>query len=63
LSLPGADSGPSQPQLLVAVLSEAPLQAFKVPGRADEVFVRALKEARDTGQALKVSARYLKPQR
>lgn len=62
LDLPRKDRGPGQPQLLFAVASQAPLESLK-PGRlgtAEEVFDRALKEARDTGQALNVRAKYFK---
>jgi eukaryotic-like serine/threonine-protein kinase len=62
LNLSGADPVPAQPQLLLALVSNAPLEALKAsrPGTAQEVFARALREARDTGQTLNVSAKYFK---
>ena len=61
LKLQSFDAGPGQPQLLVTVVSDEPLETFKMPrpGKADEVFARALKEAQDTGQTIRVSAQYL----
>jgi hypothetical protein len=62
LDLPRKNSGAGQPQLLFAVASRAPLESLSSGrlGTAEEVFARALKEARDTGQALNVSAKYFK---
>jgi hypothetical protein len=62
LDLQPKNPGPGQPQLLIAVVSKAPLAALKPawPGPADEVFARALAEAHNTGQALDVSAKYFK---
>jgi hypothetical protein len=53
---------PGRPLLLLAVASINPLEAWHspTPGKAEEVFPRALKEARDTGQALNVAAKYVK---
>jgi len=62
LILADGELRPAQPQLLVAIVSNAPLEAFRLPrtGPAAEVFARALDEARDTGQILNVSAWYFK---
>jgi len=51
-----------RPLLLLAVTSSNPIEAWHspAPGKAEEVFPRALKEARDTGQVLNVAAKYVK---
>jgi hypothetical protein len=62
LTPPDADAAPGGPQLLFAIVTNAPLNAFK-PVRQDnaaEVFARALREARDTGQTINVSPKYFK---
>ena len=58
------DAGPPQPQLVFAVTSSKPLEAFKPTqpgsgeiGSADRVFVAAFEEAQQSGQALNVNAK------
>jgi len=62
VSMPPGDAAPGQPQLLFAVVTDKPLAALQSPkpGGADEVFARAVEEARNTGQALNVAAKYFK---
>jgi serine/threonine-protein kinase len=56
------DMTAGQPQLLLAIVSNAPLGALKNDrtGPAAQAFARALKEARDTGQTVNVSPKYFK---
>ena len=54
------DDGPAQPQLLFAVVSDAPLAALKSKGAADQVFANAMTEALKTRQTLKADAIYFK---
>jgi eukaryotic-like serine/threonine-protein kinase len=63
LAAPGAP----RPQLIIAVAGSAPLAAFKPPqtalealGAADEVFPRAVNEARQSGQLLNASMKYFR---
>ena len=60
LTPPDADAAPGGPQLLI--VTNAPLNAFKPArqGNAAEVFARAFREARDTGQTINVSPKYFK---
>jgi serine/threonine-protein kinase len=62
LTPPSADAVSGGPQLLFAIVSNAPLVALKAPrpGTAAEVFARVFKEARDTGQTINVSPKYFK---
>jgi hypothetical protein len=62
LAPPDADAAPGGPQLLFAIVTNAPLNAFKPArqGNAAEVFARAFREARDTGQTINVSPKYFK---
>jgi serine/threonine-protein kinase len=63
-----AEAGAPRPQLIIAVASSAPLAAFKPPqtalgttlGAADEVFPRAVNEARQSGQLLNASVKYFR---
>jgi hypothetical protein len=62
LTLDGGEPGPAQPQILLAIVSDSPLAALRTPsaGPVAEIFARALKEARDSGQILGANAQYLK---
>jgi hypothetical protein len=62
-----AEPGAPRPQLIIAVASSVPLAAFKPPqaalgtlGAADEVFPRAVNEARQSGQLLNASVKYFR---
>jgi len=62
-----AEPGAPRPQLIIAVASSLPLAAFKPPqaamgplGAADEVFPRAVNEARQSGQLLNASVKYFR---
>ncbi len=62
LRMERTDAGPPQPQVVIAVVSNKPLEALKLPqpAGAEAVFGAALAEALKSGQALNVSARYFK---
>ena len=61
------ESGPPRPQLIIAVASNVALTAFKLPqgamgslGAADQVFPRAINEARQSGELLAASVKYFR---
>ena len=54
------DTRPPQPQLLIALVSEARLAALQTNGRADQVFAGVLTEAQRTRQTIKADVMYFK---
>jgi serine/threonine-protein kinase len=62
IRLQKTDSGPAQPQLLIAIADAKPLEALKPAqlASAEQVFAKLLAEALQSGQSLNVSARYFK---
>jgi eukaryotic-like serine/threonine-protein kinase len=61
------ETGPPRPQLIIAVASNLALTAFKLPqaamgslGAADQVFPRAINEARQSGELLTASVKYFR---